>query len=346
MIPVRTAANFLRAWMFRAPLPFKLTLSLTGRCNGRCGHCAVWKQASAQDLPLEAVQRIFGAYPHFTWIDLTGGEIFLREDLPAVVQTITERSPRLEFLHFPTNALCEGTFDRIREIRGLFRGRLVVSVSIDGDEPGNDKIRGVPGGFRKAVELLGRLLHEALPRTSVYAGMTLYAANANEVERTFAAIRDRIPGFHPGLFHFNFAHAAGFYRNREVFRPFAGDFSAVDFIHRGGGYSLFAILEKAYRRLYGSYRRTGRTPVPCRSGEVSVYIDSLGRLHPCAMWDGEGVGLGDFGFDLRSALYSPRFQTLLRGVRDARCTHCFTPCEAYQTILSSPVKTASRLFSS
>ena len=75
--------------------------------------------------------------------------------------------------------------------------------------------------------------------------------------------------------------------------------------------------------------------MPCRSGEVSVYLDSAGRVYPCTMWDCEGIELRQHGFDLTSVLASDEFGFLVRQVRNEECDHCWTPCEAYQTLLAT-----------
>jgi len=345
MKPVKTSLNFVESWVRPCRLPFKLTLSLTGRCNSRCLHCGIWKSGDKTDLPLPAVREIFRQYPHFSWIDITGGEIFLREDLLEVIEIIIRNSRRLEYLHFPTNALCKNTLDRILEIRRMFRGKLVITISVDGDPKTNDRVRGIEGSFMKAAGLLRSLFEAGLPQTSVYAGMTLFAENAHALPDTFRALYETVPGFREKHLHVNFAHAASYYSNRNDLKPFAGGYDDIAFLAEKSGLSPFALLEKAFRKLHGIYRATGKCPLPCRSGEVSLYIDNSGRLHPCTMWDIEGLPLETFGYDIKRAIVSPEFLRLLSIIHEAGCTHCFTACEAYQTMLSSPVKTLGRIMS-
>ena len=86
-----------------------------------------------------------------------------RRDLPP---TGHGRSPRrhprqwkrLALLHFPTNGFLTDTIVSIAE--RLVRhttSRIIVTVSLDGDEALNDEIRGIKGGYRRQVETFRRL---------------------------------------------------------------------------------------------------------------------------------------------------------------------------------------------
>jgi Fe-coproporphyrin III synthase len=343
VLPLNTASHFLKSWVRPSPVPFKLTLTITERCNGRCLHCGIWKHGTKQDLPLSAVRDIFRQYPHFSWIDLSGGEIFLRSDLLEVIEAIAANTRKLEYLHFPTNALCKNTLDQILEIRRLFKGKLVITVSVDGDQKVNDRVRGIEGSFIKAAGLLRSLFAAELRETSIYAGLTLFAENAHVVPDAFRALAETVPGFQEKHLHVNFAHSASYYKNQNELRPFQGGYDDIALLARQSGISPFALLEKAFRKLHKIYQATGKCPLPCRSGEVSLFIDNSACLRPCAMWDVEGLPLEAFGCDIKRAISSPEFLRSLSVIRNAGCTHCFTACEAYQTMLSSPVKTLGRL---
>ncbi len=343
-MPVRTSLNFIKSWNTRCKRPFKLTLSLTDKCNSRCLHCGIWKQGSKIDLPLNIIENLFASYPYFTWIDLTGGEIFMRQDLIEAISIIINKTRKLEYLHFPTNALCVDTFEKILAIRKIFKGRLVITVSVDGTEAVHDHVRGVKGGFNKAIELINKLKAASFPATDVYAGMTLFSENAGNVIETESALSKTIYKFRTKDLHVNFAHVSNYYKNIDDFRPMPGKHSAIQTLEKRGGYGLFALLEKGFRRLYEQYETTGKCPIPCRSGEVSLYIDYSANMKVCTMWDINGVSLEKYGFDINKAIDSPEFKKLLEAVKNNGCVQCFTPCEAYQTILSSPLKSLRSFF--
>jgi hypothetical protein len=66
-------------------LPFSLVVSVSYRCNSRCRTCGVWRRES-DELSLEEWRQVFahlGRAPFY--LTFTGGEPFLRPDLPEIV---------------------------------------------------------------------------------------------------------------------------------------------------------------------------------------------------------------------------------------------------------------------
>jgi hypothetical protein len=69
----------------------------------------------------------------------------------------------------------------------------------------------------------------------------------------------------------------------------------------------------------------------------SCFIDPYWRLFPCSIWDQPIGSLREGNFDLRT-LWEGEFARRTRAsVVDERCPHCWTPCEAYPTILGNLV---------
>ena len=70
------------------------------------------------------------------WVNLTGGEPFLRKDLPDMIGLLAKRCPDLEIIAIPTNGFMpERTEEMVRRSLDLLEGTdvlLSVTVSIDG----------------------------------------------------------------------------------------------------------------------------------------------------------------------------------------------------------------------
>jgi cyclic pyranopterin phosphate synthase len=109
-----------------------LRLSVTDRCNMRCGYCMpereyVWLPRESL-LTFEELDRLVGVFTGLgvTRVRLTGGEPLLRHDLPALIRLLSRRAP-LEDLALTTNGiLLAGLADALRAA-GLRR----VTVSLD-----------------------------------------------------------------------------------------------------------------------------------------------------------------------------------------------------------------------
>jgi Fe-coproporphyrin III synthase len=94
-------------------------------------------------------------------------------------------------------------------------------------------------------------------------------------------------------------------------------------------------LENRYQALVPAYYETGRSPLPCSALSTSCFIDAYWNLFPCSIWDEKIGNLRESGFDFERLWNSPRRLELRRNVVEENCPHCWTPCEAYPTVLAN-----------
>ena len=94
-------------------------------------------------------------------------------------------------------------------------------------------------------------------------------------------------------------------------------------------------LEDRYQALVSKYYETGKSPLPCTALSSSCFIDAYWNLYPCSIWDEKIGNLRENGFDLRAMWEGSRRKELRQDVIEERCAHCWTPCEAYPTILGN-----------
>ena len=144
-------------------MPTSFVYNVTWRCNARCVMCDNWKRDSDKDLTLAELREALGSrlFRKVRNIGLSGGEPYLRSDLPEIVRACVENMPRLHKLTINTNgflpdrtlALTEEIVRYAEEQKFLFG----IRVSIDGFEETHDRVRGVSGGYRKAMETFERL---------------------------------------------------------------------------------------------------------------------------------------------------------------------------------------------
>src|SRR5688572_4801584 len=194
----------LRTTAHRPSAPLKLNLCLTYWCQYRCKTCNIWQRKPTDELTTDEVVALVRENPHVNWVDLTGGEIFLRRDIDDILDAIVTGWSRLAILHFPTNGFQTDRIVRSAErIAGRGPARIVVTVSVDGDEALNDEIRGIKGGFRHQMETFRALCR--VPGIETALGMTLSTHNLGQFERTFAACARECPGLRVNDVHLNVA---------------------------------------------------------------------------------------------------------------------------------------------
>jgi radical SAM protein with 4Fe4S-binding SPASM domain len=330
----------------RLDFPFKLTFCLTFWCNYRCQTCNIWKMKPRDELRLDEIQRFFQRSPGFLWVDLTGGEVTLRKDFPEICEAVIDNCPDLLLLHFPTNGyLTDKVVDAVRAVttrRSRRRGpeKLIVTVSTDGDEAMNDAIRGIEGGWRRQLETFRAL--RAMPGVDVVLGMTLSAANVDHFPDAFAAARREVPDLRADEFHVNIVHESPHYLgntdlglrrgvDREKLASAIEQYAQV----RGRSASPVGYLERAYLSRVRRFLETGRTPMRCHALSASCFIDSWGNVFPCTIYDRKIGSLREVDYDLARLWNTPEADQLEREIWEYNCPQCWTPCEAYQSIMGN-----------
>ncbi len=133
-------------------LPFSIVISVSYRCNSKCRTCDVWRKPN-DDLSLEEWTRVFqnlGRGP--IYMTFTGGEPFLRKDLPELV-TAAYRHCRPAYITIPTNGiLTQRVVDGVAQICAQAPNANVgINLSLDGLGAEHDEIRGVPGNWDKSM---------------------------------------------------------------------------------------------------------------------------------------------------------------------------------------------------
>ena len=334
------AGTILGANLRTPDLPYKITFVATYHCNFRCEMCHIWQKHSVNEMTPEEVGRFFNRWPHIQWVHLTGGELFMRRDLDDLVAAIQVSCRSLYLLNLPTTGwFGDKTIALVERALARGVGRLMVTISIDGPKALHEEMRGLPGSFDRGLETFRRLrgIHRSNFQTVI--GMTLLAKNASRVDETLAAIRAVIPDFRRSELHLNIGHESAHYCDNvghagghrdEILRSVAD--------HRArNGRSLHPVrfLEDRYQALIGKYYATGKSPLPCTALSSSCFVDPYWDLYPCSIWTEKVGNLRENGFDLRRLWASERRRTLREAVVEEQCAHCWTPCEAYPTILGN-----------
>jgi Fe-coproporphyrin III synthase len=317
--------------------PFKVILALTERCDCRCTICSIWKKPKGRELSPAEIGAMLRAAPWIRWVNLTGGEPFLREDLVDVVEQVVSALPNLAVLDFPTTGQrTERILADVERMTRLGVPKLFVSLSLEGPPDLHDKLRGRAGAFENLCRTWAGL--RAMPGVNAYLGVTLSRENADHVDAAIAAVAARVPGTGWDDVHVNVFTRSSHYYGNDGLAAEAEPAALAETVRRvlrrrQASAHPTDLLEAAYLRLLPEHVRTGRSPIPCRSGTVSVFVAANGDVYPCTVYD-RRLGnvlerpLGDILADAEAAAAREVI------ARDA-CPGCWSPCEAHPTILAS-----------
>ena len=139
----------------------KLFYFVTSQCNARCDFCfnldnvVDWKKRKETELSLEEVTQIARGFGRLPYLTLSGGEPFVRQDLPGVIRAFHEHA-KTQWVTIPTNAaLTARTLRSVSEIMNTCPGIfLTIQVSLDSMGEDHDRSRKISGGFAKMAETL------------------------------------------------------------------------------------------------------------------------------------------------------------------------------------------------
>ncbi|HEC93135.1 MAG TPA: radical SAM protein, partial [Candidatus Atribacteria bacterium] len=146
------------------------SIILTYRCNAKCNMCEVWKHPSkpSEEIGLKVIEKL----PQMFFTNVTGGEPFVRQDLPEIIGVLRKKAKRI-----------------VISTNGFFTERIIslckkypdlgIRISIEGLSVANDTIRGIPGGFDRIIRTLFELREMGLK--DIGFGMTIQDLNAKDL---------------------------------------------------------------------------------------------------------------------------------------------------------------------
>lgn len=349
---IRSAIGKARLRDNPQPRPTSIAnFAVTYRCASRCRTCNIWRIDAQErgELTLDEVRRLFESNRDFLRdvrsIQITGGEPFMRSDLPELVSAIHEALPRCVF-GIPTNGMAPKRIERATEamIEYLGSNNVGVSVSIDGLEETHDAIRGVDGSFEKAVETLRRLsaLRGDYPDLRLTVGMTLTSENYGETLEVF-----RLARRHGAMFSFRpINYSEIYYRNARdelAVTEAEGLLPSIQGLGRAV-VDRYGFLASAATLCYFQgaldYIRDPRSRrLRCSAGSDSLFLDPYGDVYPCLFLDER---MGNVRERPMGEIWASEEASRCRArVGSGDCPGCWVECEAFRDIHKDPLGMAS-----
>ncbi|MFH1776951.1 MAG: radical SAM protein [Candidatus Omnitrophota bacterium] len=331
-------------------VPYKLALSVTNQCNCHCQICHVWQIYQKQpalvtrEMGVLEYEKFFKKNSgNFFWIAITGGEPFLRDDFADILNVIFRNSRNLILLSIVSNGILT---DKIGSIIKKIaannpQNRIYIVISIDGDEKTHESLRGIKGIYAQILETIRNLelieqkykniklrLETTISRYNLHQIDDLLKSElVNKYDISFAFAQESERYFNQGQ------HIALQKKNRhdldEILRKI---------LNRTRRYSPeYLIMRKFYQLTFDFFSNPGKQVIPCYSSWASLYLGPWGEIRPCVMMP-EVVNIRDYEYDLVKIIKTKRWPVVQNIIREDTCPHCWTPCEAMQTIIQHAPK--------
>ena len=157
-------------------LPKLLVLLVTNRCNAQCVMCGIWENQAlypqSSELTLEQYDQVLSdrLFGDIESININGGELSLRSDLPQIIQVAVKRLPKLRAVGMTSNGiLTERLVRQVKQVKQICDDHKIpfsVTISLHGLAETDDKVFGIPGVFEKQIKTLDAL--QAMAKESYF----------------------------------------------------------------------------------------------------------------------------------------------------------------------------------
>jgi MoaA/NifB/PqqE/SkfB family radical SAM enzyme len=314
--------------MSRLPAePREAVIAVTLGCNSRCKTCDIWMIRPEGEMQPEDYRRLPRSLRH---LNVSGGEPFLRDDLPDIIRVMHEVTPSARVVFSTNGILPDRIVGGMREIRKIVP-EAAVRISIDGIGEAHDETRGVPGNYDKCLETMEKLRGIGVKDLGVSA--TASQHNPGEVARVQELALELGVEFVVGV-----AHSSPTYFGDQV-QSSANPESTARELTQIRDRELGSWSVKKWFRAYftdGLIDQLEGRPrrMPCYAIETHFYLDPHGNVYPCNAREEQ---LGNLLEHTYEELVE-RNQELLEDVR--RCHDCWMSCTVSPGLRQHPWKAA------
>jgi MoaA/NifB/PqqE/SkfB family radical SAM enzyme len=273
--------------------------------------CGIWKEKIPPntELTLEELDRTLSdkLFSDLEYAGISGGEPFLRRDLPEVVELFNKHCPRLKRISITTNSLVPGrmakTLDKLVVYAKANDLLLNVSVSCHGLDETLDTIYGVDGSFSRMEQAFDLLdAYRSKGALSFSINTVLLRSNLDTADKLATWADDRkIP------ISFVLGEQRDRFYNQEQDAVFIGadqKDNLLDFLdNRSGNLSLTNLSPLRYREIIRIIMGTGERTLPCYYALGGVLLGNDGTLYYCSHSEALGNCLENSAHDI---YYNPK----------------------------------------
>ena len=248
--------------------PTDASIILTYRCPMHCQMCNIWANptVASEEITPQDLEKL----PRLKFINLTGGEPFVRDDLEDIVRVCYKRAPRIVI---STSGWLE---DRVIALAQKFP-HIGIRISIEGLSRKNDELRGRDGGFDRGLRTL--LTLQQMGVKDIGFGCTVSNHNSSDMLALYQLAKSLGLEFATAAFHnsFYFHKHDNVITNRE---QVVSDFTTLI------NWQLRERHPKSWFRAYFNmglvrYVNGGRRLLPCEAGTMNFFVDPWGEVWPC-----------------------------------------------------------------
>ena len=248
--------------------PTDMCIITTYRCQMRCKMCNIWENPTekSKEITPEEIKLL----PDVKFINLTGGEPFIREDLDRIVEVCFSKSSRVVV---STSGWYE---DRVIDLAKKFP-KIGIRISIEGLACKNDELRGRAGSFDKGLRTLLSLKEMGLK--DIGFGCTVSNNNSADMLSLYRLSKFLGLEFATAAFHNSYY----FYKDDNEIsnkEEVCSDFEKLV------NMQLKENHPKSWFRAFFNmglinYIEDNKRMLPCEAGMINFFVDPYCDIYPC-----------------------------------------------------------------
>lgn len=251
-----------------ATYPTDVSIITTYRCQMRCKMCDIWENPTDSKREIQAKE--LEMLPKFKFVNITGGEPFVRRDLEDIVEVMFKKSDRIVISTSGWHT------DRIIKMAEKFPN-IGIRVSIEGLAQKNDDLRGRDGSFDRAMRLL--LTLKEMGVKDIGYGCTVSNKNSEDMLWLYKLSRELGMEFATATFHNSYY----FHKDDNVV---TNKDEVIGNFHKLIEELLRENSPKSWYRAFFNlglinYIRSKPRMLPCEAGTANFFIEPYGDVYPC-----------------------------------------------------------------
>jgi MoaA/NifB/PqqE/SkfB family radical SAM enzyme len=326
-------------------------------CQSRCKTCDIWKlyqkkpKLKEKELKLWEIEKIFKSMGHVYFFNLSGGEPFLRNDLPEIVELACKYlTPRV--IHSPTNAIStELVLKQTKKILEMMKKNncdavFTIKPSFDGIEEQHDEIRGIKGNFKKFMKTYKGLkeMQKEYPNLDVGLGTVISMFNFKDIKKIVEYGKTLKPDSY--INEIAEERSELFTKGKSITPNWKQYKKAIDFFSKEvrkdmkKSKSLVRVIQSfrlVYYDLVVKTMKEKRQVIPCYGGIASVHLNAYGDAWPCCIlgYEKSMGNLKDYGYDFKTVWHSKQADEVREYIKQKNC-YCPLANISYTNILCNP----------
>ena len=301
--------------------------------------CFYAERKNQTELSLKELEDISKKMRSFPYLLITGGEPFLRKDLPQICE-LFYRNNRVQHITIPTNAILTQEIEEQAKkiLEKCPDAILAINLSLNGVGAGHEIINGIEGSFNAFSRSYDRLLQlkQANPNLFLNIMFTFTRYNEDTLKEVYEYA---VKKFRPNDFGVILVRG----KPREMkakeiaIEKYKEGTRNIDITmfkdHAVGKYNnifsqIMASRTSLMHKLNALTVQGKKSYLPCFAGKLNAVITEAGDVYPCELLNRKFGNLRDCDYDFQKIWRSTFARETRRWIKKTKCTcthECYVP---------------------